>query len=185
MKISSIPPILAIIIELNNYRICCALLITTVILLILLEKLFGAIHIVIRTTESNHHCRPSPKCHNQLTVSFIWLLLPWRSISRLWGWLNQITLPVFIRPIIFIWYSKIFGCNLREMENKNLKEYRNLSEFFRRSLMPNVRPINHCADLVSWPFWKPRLIDWLNYHPLKQFRLVQPMVLSYNSKWYR
>ncbi|XP_046909251.2 phosphatidylserine decarboxylase proenzyme, mitochondrial [Dermatophagoides farinae] len=154
-----------IIIELTSYRICCALLIATVILLLILEKLFR-IHIIIRTDDNddNDHRgklfinpgRLAASLSTQridhsktVTISIIWLLLPWRSISRLWGYFNQIPLPVFIRRPLYIWYSRIFGCNLDEMANKNLYEYRNLSEFFRRQLMPSLRPIDRQALIVS------------------------------------
>lgn len=156
---------LAIIIELTSYRICCALLIATVILLLILEKLFR-IHIIIRTDDNddNDHSgklfinpgRLAASLSTQridhsktVTISIIWLLLPWRSISRLWGYFNQIPLPVFIRRPLYIWYSRIFGCNLDEIANKNLYEYRNLSEFFRRQLMPSLRPIDRQASIVS------------------------------------
>ncbi|WLF77746.1 phosphatidylserine decarboxylase 1 [Lodderomyces elongisporus] len=74
--------------------------------------------------------------------------LPLKTISRLWGYVNSIDLPVFIRSPSYRLYSAIFGVNLDEMENPDLKSYSNLSEFFYRTLKPGVRPISE-DDIVS------------------------------------
>lgn len=74
--------------------------------------------------------------------------LPLKSISRLWGQFNSITLPVWLRSPSFKLYSAIFGVNLNEMEERELHTYSNLSEFFYRKLRPGVRPIAN-SDLVS------------------------------------
>lgn len=74
--------------------------------------------------------------------------LPLKTISRLWGYVNSIDLPVFLRSPLYRLYSAIFGVNLDEMENPDLKSYKNLSEFFYRTLKPGVRPISE-DDLVS------------------------------------
>lgn len=74
--------------------------------------------------------------------------LPLKAISRLWGQVNSITLPVWLRSPTYKLYSKIFGVNLHEMDEPNLKTYPNLGEFFYRKLKPGVRPINS-FDLVS------------------------------------
>lgn len=68
-------------------------------------------------------------------------VLPLRNISRLWGDFNSIQIPIFLRPAGFKLYSWIFGCNLEEMKNSDLKSYRNLSEFFTRELKYGARPI--------------------------------------------
>ncbi|KAG5421744.1 PSD1 [Candida metapsilosis] len=74
--------------------------------------------------------------------------LPLKTISRLWGYVNSIDLPVFLRSPSYRLYSAIFGVNLDEMENPDLKSYKNLSEFFYRTLKPGVRPIAD-DDVVS------------------------------------
>ncbi|KAI5949648.1 PSD1 [Candida margitis] len=74
--------------------------------------------------------------------------LPLKTISRLWGYVNSIDLPVFLRSPSYRLYSAIFGVNLDEMENPDLKSYKNLSEFFYRTLKPGVRPISD-DDVVS------------------------------------
>lgn len=67
--------------------------------------------------------------------------LPLRTMSRLWGAFNSLTIPEALRPAGFKLYSWIFGCNLDEMKNPDLYAYKNLSEFFYRELKDGVRPI--------------------------------------------
>ncbi|ORZ00341.1 phosphatidylserine decarboxylase-domain-containing protein [Syncephalastrum racemosum] len=69
-------------------------------------------------------------------------------MSRLWGAFNSLTIPEALRPAGFKLYSWIFGCNLDEMKNPNLKDYPNLSTFFYRELKEDARPLADAA-LVS------------------------------------
>ncbi|KAF8985966.1 phosphatidylserine decarboxylase 1 [Entomortierella lignicola] len=75
--------------------------------------------------------------------------LPLKAISRLWGAFNSITLPMWFREPGFKFYSWIFGCNLEEMKDPDLRHYKNLGEFFYRELRDDVRPIDYNAALVS------------------------------------
>lgn len=74
--------------------------------------------------------------------------LPLKAVSRLWGRLNDIELPVWMREPGFKFYSYLFGVNLDEVAEPDLATYRNLGEFFYRKLKPGVRPIADTA-LVS------------------------------------
>lgn len=74
--------------------------------------------------------------------------LPLKTISRLWGQVNSINLPVWLRGPSYRLYSTVFGVNLDEMNEPDLTTYSNLSEFFYRTLRPGVRPIAD-SDLVS------------------------------------
>lgn len=74
--------------------------------------------------------------------------LPLKAISRLWGQVNSIDLPLWLRSPSYRLYSAIFGVNLEEMAEPNLKSYKNLSEFFYRKLKAGVRPLAD-SDLVS------------------------------------
>ncbi|GAA5824974.1 hypothetical protein JCM3770_001415 [Rhodotorula araucariae] len=74
--------------------------------------------------------------------------LPLRSVSRLYGMVNSVELPVWFRVPGYRFYSWIFGVNLDECEPSDLREYRSMSEFFMRRLKPGVRPIAD-APLVS------------------------------------
>ncbi|KAF9429889.1 phosphatidylserine decarboxylase 1 [Podila epigama] len=75
--------------------------------------------------------------------------LPLKTISRLWGAFNSITLPVWFRGPGFKLYSWIFGCNLDEMKDPDLTHYKNLSEFFYRELKDGARPVDYDAALIS------------------------------------
>lgn len=70
--------------------------------------------------------------------------LPLRNLSRVWGYVNSLELPVWARPAGFKIYAWIFGCDLAEVE-KDLKEYRSLGDFFYRKLKDGTRPV---ADVV-------------------------------------
>ncbi|KAJ7182609.1 phosphatidylserine decarboxylase 1 [Mycena crocata] len=74
--------------------------------------------------------------------------LPLRNMSRLWGYVNSLELPVWFRPYGFRLYAVAFGCNLDEIEPADLKSYPSLGAFFYRSLKPGARPVADAA-LVS------------------------------------
>ncbi|KAI8364675.1 phosphatidylserine decarboxylase-domain-containing protein, partial [Radiomyces spectabilis] len=74
--------------------------------------------------------------------------LPLRTISRLWGAFNSLTIPTSLRSAGFRLYSFIFGCNLDEIKNTDLTSYPNLATFFYRELKEGVRPIAD-APIVS------------------------------------
>lgn len=74
--------------------------------------------------------------------------LPLRTLSRIYGSLNEYTLPVWFRVPGFKLYAWIFGVNLEEAEITDLKQYRSLSEFFMRRLKDGARPVDDYA-LVS------------------------------------
>lgn len=75
-------------------------------------------------------------------------------MSRLWGYLNSLELPVWARPVGFRVYATIFGCNLDEVEH-DLTDYRSLGDFFYRRLKDGARPIAD-AVLVRSPSPPPR-----------------------------
>ena len=72
-------------------------------------------------------------------------------MSRLWGYLNSLELPVWFRPTGFRLYALVFGCNLDEIEPSDLHKYASLGDFFYRKLKDGVRPIDDailvCPDL--------------------------------------
>lgn len=84
----------------------------------------------------------------QLWQLYAYSTLPLKSISRLWGQVNSINLPVWLRGPSYKLYSSIFGVNLDEMDEPDLTTYNNLSEFFYRKLKPGVRPLAD-SELVS------------------------------------
>lgn len=76
-------------------------------------------------------------------------VLPLKLVSRLWGWINSLPLPPFIRTLVIQSYSSAFGCNLEEAQESDLSKYQNLAAFFRRGLKDGVRPIDVSSDIVS------------------------------------
>jgi len=80
---------------------------------------------------------------------FIYSTIPFRPLSRVWGRFNDIELPVWFRAPGFRLYSWIFGVNLSELAEPDLRKYRNLSEFFYRELQPGIRPVDATALLTS------------------------------------
>lgn len=82
---------------------------------------------------------------------FCYSTLPLNAISRLWGQVNSLTLPIWLRPVGFKFYSYLFGVDMDEMENPILEDYANLSEFFYRNIKPETRPIAPGDDVIVCP----------------------------------
>ncbi|KAI9155244.1 Phosphatidylserine decarboxylase proenzyme 1 [Paramyrothecium foliicola] len=68
--------------------------------------------------------------------------LPLKALSRLWGRFNELTIPYYLRIPGFKLYSWIFGVNLDEVSEPDLRVYPNLAAFFYRTLKPGVRPLD-------------------------------------------
>jgi phosphatidylserine decarboxylase len=75
--------------------------------------------------------------------------LPLKTMSRAWGEINSIDLPIWARRPCFHLYAWMFKCNLEEMDSDDITQFKNLSEFFRRALKPDVRVINQQSCLIS------------------------------------
>jgi hypothetical protein len=109
--------------------------------------------------------RPPPARRPDVKVQGPWQVyvlstLPLRSISRVWGRLNAIELPVFMRAPGYKLYAWMFGCRLDEMKETDLTKYRNLAEFFARELRDGARIIDTSADLVPTPPLPQNRIDF-------------------------
>jgi phosphatidylserine decarboxylase len=87
-----------------------------------------------------------PKAPSKVSI---YKMLPLKLISRVMGWITRLYLPVWLRPLIFKFYIKIFSCHAHEMLNEDLKSYRTISEFFRRKIKMELRPIDKESLLVS------------------------------------
>ncbi|XP_036209067.1 phosphatidylserine decarboxylase proenzyme, mitochondrial isoform X3 [Myotis myotis] len=86
--------------------------------------------------------------------------VPTRLLSRAWGRLNQVELPHWLRRPVYSLYIWTFGVNMKEAAVEDLHHYRNLSEFFRRKLKPQARPVCgvHCVPPPATPSgasWSP------------------------------
>ena len=76
--------------------------------------------------------------------------LPLKFLSRLWGKFNELEIPYYLRIPGFKLYGFIFGINFDEISEPDLHTYRNLAEFFYRTLKPDVRPLDpHPNALLS------------------------------------
>ncbi|KAJ3024820.1 UNVERIFIED_CONTAM: phosphatidylserine decarboxylase 1 [Siphonaria sp. JEL0065] len=78
----------------------------------------------------------------------IYAALPLREVSRAWGWLNSLTVPVSLRSTLYGAYSNAFGCNLDEMDAPNVEVFENLGTFFYRTLKEGARVVDTKAELV-------------------------------------
>ncbi|TFK01100.1 deleted in malignant brain tumors 1 protein-like [Platysternon megacephalum] len=75
--------------------------------------------------------------------------VPTRLLSRAWGRLNQVELPTWLRKPVYSLYIWTFGVNMKEAAVEDLHHYRNLSEFFRRKLKPQSRPVCCYHSVIS------------------------------------
>ena len=91
------------------------------------------------------------KIFNNNWLFFWYSTLPLNAMSRLWGQVNSLTLPVWLRPWSFKLYASLFGADLGEMQDPVLEHYQNLSEFFYREIRPETRPIAPGDDRVVCP----------------------------------
>ncbi|CCD25647.1 phosphatidylserine decarboxylase 1 NDAI_0F03290 [Naumovozyma dairenensis CBS 421] len=91
------------------------------------------------------------KIFNNNWLFFCYSTLPLNAISRLWGKVNSLTLPLWLRPIGYRFYSYLFDVNLDEMIDPDFTHYANLSEFFYRNIKPEVRPIETGGNVIVCP----------------------------------
>lgn len=77
--------------------------------------------------------------------------LPLKLLSRLWGKFNSIELPYSLRVPGFHLYGWAFGVNFDEIEEPDLHKFKNLAEFFYRTLKPGARPLDSRDDALLSP----------------------------------
>lgn len=77
-------------------------------------------------------------------------LLPLRSMSRFWGHMTSLELPVWLRPFIYKAWAQAFHSNLEEAALP-LENYASLQEFFTRTLKEGSRPINGDPNCLVSP----------------------------------
>lgn len=95
--------------------------------------------------------------------------LPLRNLSRVWGYMNSVELPVWFRPTGFRIYSWIFGCNINEVEH-DLNTYTSLGDFFYRRLKDGSRPAADSILVSHFP--SLRVTSQLTH--MHGYRLVPP-----------
>ncbi|XP_028787664.1 LOW QUALITY PROTEIN: phosphatidylserine decarboxylase proenzyme 1, mitochondrial-like, partial [Neltuma alba] len=67
--------------------------------------------------------------------------LPLRSVSRFWGYLASMEIPVCLRPYVYRAWARAFHSNLNEAALP-LDKYASLRDFFVRTLKEGSRPID-------------------------------------------
>ncbi|KAJ8607840.1 hypothetical protein MRB53_040033 [Persea americana] len=72
-------------------------------------------------------------------------------LSRLWGKFNRIEIPYSLRIPGYHLYGWVFGVNFDEIEEQDLHNFKNLSEFFYRTLKPGARPLDEGDDTLLSP----------------------------------
>ncbi|KAK9716347.1 hypothetical protein RND81_06G227400 [Saponaria officinalis] len=78
--------------------------------------------------------------HPDAKASFL-SILPLRTISRIWGSLMGVELPVQMRPYVYKAWARAFHSNLEEAALP-LEEYSSMRDFFARGLKEGCRPID-------------------------------------------
>ncbi|KAG6541833.1 hypothetical protein Mapa_016849 [Marchantia paleacea] len=77
-------------------------------------------------------------------------MLPLRFISRTWGSLTSVELPVWLRPHVYNGWARAFNANLDEA-SLPIEEYVSLRDFFTRSLKEGARPLDPSATCLLSP----------------------------------
>ncbi|KAI5073160.1 hypothetical protein GOP47_0011173 [Adiantum capillus-veneris] len=77
-------------------------------------------------------------------------ILPLRLISRTFGMLTSVELPVWTRPYIFRGYCRAFHANVDEASEK-LEDYESIQKFFVRTLKDGCRPLDSSSSCLISP----------------------------------
>ncbi|UYV77704.1 hypothetical protein LAZ67_15001993 [Cordylochernes scorpioides] len=108
----------------------------------LLRKYFGPYKILKKLSNVNHI---GVVCEQVSAYK----ALPLNAVSRLWGRIHNVELPLWLRKPILRLYVNYYACNLSEAKDPDLAHYPNLGEFFRRPLREDARSIHPGPCLVS------------------------------------
>lgn len=112
--------------------------------------------------------------YNNLEMSF-YSVLPLRATSSLWGFINSYDLPIWVRPRLYDLFCRTYNCDMSEALESDYRNYRNLSEFFRRQLKPDSRPISQEPGVVS-----PADGLVLHFGPIRDGRIEGVKGLNYS-----
>ncbi|KAK9144357.1 hypothetical protein Sjap_004260 [Stephania japonica] len=94
----------------------------------------------VRDVEEAKEKGIEPEFSPDVKASFL-KLLPLRSISRAWGSVASMELPVWLRPYVYKAWARAFHSNLDEVALP-LDQYASLRDFFVRALKEGLRPID-------------------------------------------
>ncbi|CDO93645.1 unnamed protein product [Kluyveromyces dobzhanskii CBS 2104] len=102
-------------------------------------------------SEENEKRKHRIRIFNNNWLFFCYSTLPLNAMSRLWGQVNSLNLPTWVRPWSYRLYAALFNANLDEMDDPDLTHYENLSRFFYRTIKPETRPIDYNENVVVCP----------------------------------
>ena len=74
--------------------------------------------------------------------------LPKVLLSRTCGLMTSIPLPAGLRGSFYRWFARRYSARLEDIDG-DLRQFRSLQQFFRRSLRPDARPI--ADSTLVWP----------------------------------
>ncbi|XP_055107596.1 phosphatidylserine decarboxylase proenzyme, mitochondrial isoform X4 [Symphalangus syndactylus] len=87
----------------------------------------------------------------------------------------EVELPHWLRRPVYSLYIWTFGVNMKEAAVEDLHHYRNLSEFFRRKLKPQARPVCGLHSVIS-----PSDGRILNFGQVKNCEVEQVKGVTYS-----
>ncbi|XP_024903522.1 phosphatidylserine decarboxylase proenzyme, mitochondrial isoform X4 [Pteropus alecto] len=87
----------------------------------------------------------------------------------------EVELPHWLRGPVYSLYIWTFGVNMKEAAVEDLHHYRNLSEFFRRKLKPQARPVCGLHSVIS-----PSDGKILNFGQVKNCEVEQVKGVTYS-----
>lgn len=68
-------------------------------------------------------------------------LVPTRIASRIWGTVNDVPLPTFLRKPVYHAWTKVFGVKLEEADTDDIGKYPSLQQFFTRAVKPGTHDV--------------------------------------------
>lgn len=77
-------------------------------------------------------------------------MVPLRFISRVWGLITAVELPVWLRPYIYRSWARAFHSNMNEVALP-LEEYGSIRDFFARKLKEGSRPLDQDPKCLVSP----------------------------------
>eukprot|EP00112_Aurelia_sp_Birch-Aquarium-sp1_P024560 Seg782.21 transcript_id=Seg782.21/GoldUCD/mRNA.D3Y31 product="Phosphatidylserine decarboxylase proenzyme mitochondrial" protein_id=Seg782.21/GoldUCD/D3Y31 len=105
-------------------------------------------HIQKREKRNLGHGEPQSLLLDNWQVEIL-KMLPTRVLSRWWGYLSHLRVPLWMRQPLFGLYVKLYDCNMEESMIEDLKQFPTFSDFFKRKLRPDARTINEESAVVS------------------------------------
>lgn len=72
-----------------------------------------------------------------------------RIVSRMTGFMCSCYVPVWMRYIVYGGFAKVYGINMKEVDNEDFGHYTTFTKFFTRTLKPGARTIHEPKNAKS------------------------------------